>query len=61
MVDSFFDFTSTVQKSDGLKIGLHSLVHDCVQGCAVDLRTKLARSVVLAGGNSMIRGLEAEL
>jgi actin-related protein len=41
--------------------GVHELVRDCIEGCAIDTRRELYGSIVLSGGSSLAPGLAERL
>lgn len=42
---------------DESNIGLADLIHQCISGCDVDLRSQLVSNIVLCGGGAAIPGL----
>jgi len=41
--------------------GMHTLIHDTIQGAAIDLRSDLYKHIVLSGGTTMFPGLPSRL
>jgi len=41
--------------------GIHQLIFDSVRKCDIDIRRQLLRNIILAGGTTMIKGLDERL